>query len=184
MRKAKLSFIVLISAFVLTFLGALANAAPRSGKQEHGVQAAKKEAAQDSSVYRVSYKVNELENGKIINSRSYTVMAKAGNRVSADVGSRIPVAFQGKLDYQNVGMAFSCTIYPQEENLTVHSEFNMNTLAGKASTSPLLPPPVIRRLYLWDDAVATIGKPAFVGSIDDVVSNRRFVIEVTVTKAE
>ena len=183
MRKTKLNVLILTSAMMLALVGTQATAAPQPGEQEQSGPAARRETNQSVNVYRVSYKVNEMENGKIINSRSYTLMAKAGDRANANIGSRIPVVFQGKLDYHNVGMAFSCVIHPQQENLVVHSEFNLNTLAEKEPTSTPLPPPVMRQLFLKDDTVATIGKPAFVGSIDDVASNRRYVIEVTVTKA-
>jgi hypothetical protein len=183
MRSTKWNVFILTSTLALTFLGAPAVAAPQPGQQSQNEQPAKKETASDSTIYRVSYKVNEVENGKTVNSRSYTLMAKAGEREAVNTGSRIPVAFQGKLDYLNVGMAFSCIIRPGGEKLVVHSEFNLNTIADKEPAS-VLPPPVTRQFYLQDDTVATLGKPAFVGSIDDVASNRRYVIEVTVSKAE
>jgi hypothetical protein len=182
-RKTKWDAIILALALALSLLGVAAAAAPQPGEQSQNDQATKKEEAQDSGVYRVSYKVNEVENGKVINSRSYILMAKAGEREFANIGSRIPVAFQGKLDYRDVGMAVSCTIRPGGEKLVVHSEFNLNTIADKEAASTI-PPPVMRQFYLHDDTAATLGKPAFVGSIDDIASNRRYVIEVTVTKAE
>lgn len=188
MRKTKWSILILLSALAFAFAGVQANGAQQSGKQKQRDQAATKNAEAEASVFRVSYKVNEVENGKTINSRSYTIMAKAGNRASAHIGSKIPVAFQGKLDYHDVGMAFSCTIRPQEGNVAVHSEFNMNTVANgqpaSSSTPPPMSPPVMRQFFLSDDTVATLGKPAFVGSIDDVASNRHYVIEVTVTRAK
>ena len=183
MQRTKLNVLVVIAALALVFAGARTSAAPEPGRQGQSGEAAKREAAPDSRVYRVSYKVNEMENGRIINSRSYTLMAKAGDRAQGNIGSTIPVVFQGKLDYNNVGMDFSCIIHPQQEGLLVHSEFNLRTLAEKEAASTPAPPPVTRRLFLSDDTLATVGKPAFVGSIDDVASNRRFVIEVTVTKA-
>jgi hypothetical protein len=173
----------MIGALGLVFVGARAIAAPEPISRGQSAQAVKKEAAPDSRVYRVSYKVNEMEDGKIINSRSYELMARAGERESVNIGSRIPVAFQGKLDYHNVGMALSCTIRLAGEKLVVHSEFNLNTIAVKEPAA-VLPPPVTRQFYLQDDPIATLGKPAFVGSIDDIASNRRYVLEVTVTEAK
>jgi hypothetical protein len=183
MRRTKWNVFILASALALTFLGTPAAAASQPGNESQNDQTTKKETSRDSSIYRVSYKVNEVENGKTINSRSYTLMARVGEREAVNIGSRVPVAFQGKLDYHNVGMALSCTIRPAGEKLVVHSEFNLNTIADKEPAS-VLPPPVTRQFYLQDDPVATLGKPTFVGSIDDIASNRRYVIEVTVTKAE
>lgn len=185
MKKAKWNVFILTCALALTYLGAKAAAAPQPGQQPQNEQAEKKEPAPSSSVYRVSYRVNELENGKTVNSRSYTLMARAGERESANIGSKIPVALQGKVDYQNVGMALSCIIRPQEGSLAVHSEFNMNTVAdGEPASSNPMSPPVMRQFYLSDDTLAKLGKPAFVGSIEDVASNRHYEIVVTVTKAE
>ncbi|HET7214064.1 MAG TPA: hypothetical protein VFL79_10780 [Terriglobia bacterium] len=140
MRKIKRNIAILVPALALTLLGASAVSAPKPAQQSQNEQAAKKVPAPDSTVYRVSYKVDELENGKTINSRSYTLMARAGEREFANIGSRIPVAFQGKLEYHDVGMAVSCIIRPEGDKLIVHSGFNLNTIADKEPAS-VLPPP-------------------------------------------
>jgi len=44
--------------------------------------------------------------------------------------------------------------------------------------------PVIRRLHLEDDTLVVPGKPAVVGSIDDVTADRRYEVEVTATKVK
>ena len=178
-RRTMQSVLILTTLLILTLAGARASQAQQSGTQEQN-----EHATPETGVYRVSYRVNEMEDGKTINSRSYTIMAKAGNRESAHIGSKIPVAFQGKLDYHDVGMAFSCVVHPQQGSVGVHSEFNMNTVANGESASSPMSPPVMRQFFLADDTLATLGKPAFVASIDDVASNRHYVIEVTVTKAD
>lgn len=183
MRKIKPNVPILIAALALTLIGPRAVAAPKPAQQSQNEQAGKKEPAPNSTVYRVSYRVNEMENGKTINSRSYTLMARAGEREFANIGSRIPVAFQGKLEYHDVGMAVSCIIRPEGDKLIVHSGFNLNTIAEKEPAS-VLPPPVTRQFSLEDDTLATVRKPAFVGSIDDVASNRHYEIVVTVTEAK
>ncbi|TAM84740.1 MAG: hypothetical protein EPN47_01095 [Acidobacteria bacterium] len=184
MQKARWNVFILISTLALGFLGTRAAAAPQPAEQPQNGQAAKKETASDSAIYRVSYKVNEVENGKTINSRSYTMTANMGSLVEARIGSRVPYSTGKDIQYQDVGMNIDCTLREQEGKLQVHTVLDMTTLASK-ETSPSLPgQPVFGHMRLMDVTPATIGESAFVGSADDVASNRHYVIEVTVTRAE
>jgi len=180
MRIAKWNVLILTPALALTFLCAQGTTAPRPGGQDRSEQAVKKEEAQNVNVYRVTYKISELENGKTINARSYTLMAKTNRRSMSRVGSRIPVNVGGKgFQVWSVGMGLDCTVTEREGDLLVHTDLDMNTIVHNEPTTSF---PVTRNLKLQDDTSVITGKPAFVGSIDDVYSNRRYVIEVTVTK--
>lgn len=184
-RRTMWNTLVLTAALALTFVGARATAAPQPGIQGQSEQASPKEASQSVSIYKVSYKVNEVENGRMINSRSYTLMAQTGKTMSVRIGNRVPYATNGNnIQYSSVGMNIDSTIDDLGENLLVHTKLEMNTLAAKEPGSSLSHPPVFNDLRLVDATSAAIGKPAFVGSLDDVASNRRYVIEVTVTKAD
>lgn len=192
MRKAKWNIFILTAALALTFLATPATAAPNPGKQPQNEQAEKMQPPPNSTVYRVSYRVNELENGKTINSRSYTLMAQPSRTMSVRIGNRVPFTTAnsaGKgavssVQYWNVGMNIDSTIDDRGENLLVHTKLEMNSLAAKEQQSALEHPPIFNDLRLDDTTSATLGKPAFVGSLDDVSSNRHYVIEVTVTKAK
>jgi hypothetical protein len=182
MRKTKWNALILAPALALTFLGARSNASPRPEKQEQSEHAAKKEVVPDSSIYRVHYKMNELESGKTVNSRSYTLMAQPDITASVRIGSKVPYSSGKDIQYQDVGMNIDCTINQQANALLVHTTLSMSTVAGKETMLSGGSNPVFGQVRIQDATSATIGKPAFVGSIDDVVSNRRYVIEVTVTK--
>jgi hypothetical protein len=184
MQEPRWSSLILTTALVLTFLGAGAVAAPQPGQQSQNKQAEKKEPAPNSTIYRVSYKVNELENGNTINSRSYTMTASMDSFAQTRIGSRVPYSTGKDIQYQDVGMSIDCTLKEQEGKLQVHTVLDMTTVASKETTSPLEGQPVFGHMRLMDITPATIGRPAFVGSVDDVASNRHYVIEVTVTKAE
>ena len=183
MRKTKWNVLLLTSALALTFLCAQATAVPRPGGQGQSEQATKKETVQSVNVYRVNYKISEREDGRTINARSYTLMAKTGSRASTHIGNRIPMDVGGKgLQYQDFGMNIDCIVTKQESNLLVETGVGMVTLGGKEPATSSITPPVMRNLTLRDVTSAVIGKPALVGLIDDIASNRRYVIEVTVTK--
>jgi hypothetical protein len=185
MRKTEWNILLLTSALALAFVGARAAAAsPQPGGQEQSDTSAKKEARQDFNIYRVSYKVNEVENGKTINSRSYTMTANMDSLAEARIGSRVPYSTGRDIQYQDVGMKIDCTLREREGKLQVHTSLDMTTVASKEATPSLPGQPVFGNMVLMDVTPATIGKPAFVGSIDDVASNRHYLIEVTVTEAK
>ena len=185
MRVKMWNGLILFSALTLTSLGAQASALPQSGKQGEGEHTARKEVASVVSIYRVSYKVNELENGKTVNSRSYVLMAEPGKIMNVRIGSRVPYS-PGKdlVQYQDVGMDIDCTVGEQGASLLVNTTLSMNTVAGSRAVSSDLSNPVFNQLRLRDITPATLGKPAFVGALDDMASNRHYVIEVTVTEAK
>ena len=186
MQRTKRSVLILISALALAFVGRQAAAASQPGGQEKSAPTTKKEAATDSNVYRVSYKVNELENGKTINSRSYTLMARTDKRASTRIGSQVPYSNGQSIQYQNVGMNIDCTINERGGDLLVDTLLHMSTVASKENIPEAgsFPVPVFGNFSLEDITVALEGKPAFVGSIDDVNSNRHYEIVVTVTEAK
>jgi hypothetical protein len=181
MRRTKWEVLILTSALALTFLGVRAAAAPQLGKQE-----SQKETKQSITIYHVSYKVSEVENGKTINSRSYALMAQPGKTALIRVGNRVPYSIGNNSQYQfqDVSMNIDCTVNRQEGGMIVDTRLRMATLSGKKKISADASVPVLGTLSLTDSTTATLGKPALVGSIDDVASNRHYVIEVTVTEAK
>jgi hypothetical protein len=190
MRETKSNILILLSALTLTFFCARAKAAFQPGQQAPGEQSTKKDEAPDYNNYKVSYKVNEVENGKTINSRAYTLMAKIGPTATVRIGSQVPYHTtgdeRGPIQYYSVGMNIDCRLesFGEEGKLIVHSKVELTSPQGKGTDAPSESNPAFGRFQVESFTVATLGKSAFVGSADDVASNRRFVIEVTVTKAE
>jgi hypothetical protein len=186
MQRTNRIVLILISALAFAFVAARSAEALQPRGQEQSPPTAKREPAPDSIVYRVSYKVNEVENGKTVNSRSYTLMAQTDKRASTRIGSTVPYSNGKAIQYQNVGMNIDCIINKKEGGLLVETHLHMSTVASKEDIpmAGSLPTPVFGDFSLEDITVATQGEPAFVGSIDDVNSNRHYVIEVTVTKAK
>ena len=184
MQRTKRSILILVSTLAFAMGGARAAAALQPGGQDQSSPTAKKEAPPDFNIYRASYRVNEVEDGKTINSRSYTLMTQIGIRASTRIGSQVPYSTGKDIHYQDVGMNIDCTLLKQGGNLLVNTRLNMSTLAGKETMPSGASNPVFGRFQIEDVTSATIGKPAFVGSIDDVASNKHYVIEVTVTKAD
>jgi hypothetical protein len=190
MRKTKSHTLILFSALTFTFFCAQANAALQPNQQAQGEHTIKKEKSPDFDNYKVSYKVDEVENGKTINSRMYTLMAKIGSTATVRIGSRVPYSTGGKemgsIQYQDVGMNIDCMLdsFGEEGRLIVHTKVSMMSLQGKRTEPSSESNPVFGQFQVENFTIAALGKPIFVGSADDVASNRRYVIEVTVTKAD
>lgn len=186
MRKIERNLIVVMSVMALTFICTRANAAAQKAKQAQSEHATKQVTAADFNNYRVSYKVNELENGKTVNSRSYTMVVKAGSSATVRIGSRVPypVNTSGQFQFQDVGMNIYCQLSQQDGRIIVYTRIDMSSVEGRASR--LLSesgPPAFGNFQMENKTVVTLGKQEFVGSADEVASNHRYVIEVTVTRA-
>ncbi len=148
-------------------------------------------APQDYQRYRVDLKISELEKGKTLDSRSYVmVMAKSKSQRSANgrirVGSRVPypVNKEGTIQYQDVGMNIDCNLTPLDgdhvqADLTVDSS-SLSHSQGEVSAS--IVSPVFRNLRWQGTPALVVGKPTVVSEVDDVTSDHRYQIEMTVTE--
>jgi len=154
-------------------------------------------ARRPGNIYRLEYMLHELENGKHINTRNYTLMVSAGSLFAANaanvgdwtgfrVGSRIPMATgkdQLQWQYFDLGVKINCRLKERENDLLVETNLEINSVAEAEITS-VPKTPVIRSLSLSSITQAVPGKPALVGSVDDVTANRRYEIQVMAAKAK
>jgi type II secretory pathway component GspD/PulD (secretin) len=133
--------------------------------------------------YRLDFSMNELEDGKKINTRQYSLNLNADESNEIKIGTRIPVdAGQNTFQYIDVGTNIWARISERSDGvaLSVHAE-NSN-LAVPEQGELRADRPVIRQLKISAGTLAQLGKPMVVGSVDDPNSKRQFQLEVTVTK--
>jgi hypothetical protein len=139
--------------------------------------------------YRVDYTIRELDHGKRTNTRNYTLKVETrGERAKFRVGNRIPVVtgtvvpgVSTPFQYHDVGVNMDCAFRGEHDNVVwLYTKLELSGVAGPDSGS-VTSPPVTRNFSFEDTTPASIGKPTLVGAIDDV-SDRRYEIEVTVTK--
>jgi hypothetical protein len=169
---------------------------PLSGAQEQ--ESAKKPAEQVQrpvNAYRLDFSLNEMEDGKKINTRQYSMNLNTAdpkeyayhlaNSMSAReirIGTRIPVEKkQGEFEYINVGTHIKAGIMEQEKGLLLDVECEINSFADPegAKTSSI---PLLRQMNISAITVAGVGKSVVIGSADDPGSKRQFQLEVTATK--
>src|ERR1700732_2273171 len=69
------------------------------------------EAEKSVNAYRLDFSVNELEDGKKINTRQYSMNLNADDANEIKIGTRVPVeAKQGEFQYLDVGTNIWCRI--------------------------------------------------------------------------
>ncbi len=147
------------------------------------------EAEKVQSAYRLDFSVNELEDGKKINSRQYSMNSRSLDGNEIKIGTRVPVEVkQGEFQYLDVGTNIWCRLRDQGDMPGLGSNVSLNVRA-ELSNFALPDPqaaqqfhPVVRQLKIEASTVATPGKPLLVGVVDDPNSRRQFQLEVTVSK--
>ncbi len=192
---------LLLLCFVICGVSLSASAVRAQEAKETKETSSSEVAAMTPLVYRVEYVVREIEKGKPVNTRNYVLMAKAGrggvpgdrgDRASFRVGSRVPILMANaprpeaaftQVTYEDVGMNIDCWVKEVDQGLSVRTNLEMKSVASSEMSS-VPSTPVIRRLHIEDDTLATPGKPGIVGSIDDVTTDRRYEVEVTATKVK
>jgi hypothetical protein len=138
--------------------------------------------------YRVDFLVSELENGKKINGRQYSMNLKSPDANEIKIGTRVPVeAKQGEFQYLDVGTNIWCRLKDSADTPALGSNVMLNI---RAELSNFAMPdqegqtrhPALRQMKIESSTIAVVGKPMVVGSADDPNSKRQFQLEVTVTK--
>jgi hypothetical protein len=133
--------------------------------------------------YRVDFSVNELEAGKKVNSRNYSMNLTSGERNDLKIGTRVPVPVgpsQNTFQYMDVGTSINCMLQDRGDEfaLYVHSDFSNFAASGEQHSSQ----PIVRQININGSTLASPGKLIVIGSVDDPNSNREFQLEATVTR--
>ncbi len=132
--------------------------------------------------YRLDFSVNEVEDGKKVNTRQYSMNLNAGDANEVKIGTRVPVeAKQGEFQYIEVGTKIWCRLRERDNGLVleVRSEISNFAIPDQQNQRGM---PLMRQLTINASTVAIPGKPLVVGSVDDPNSKRQFQLEVTATK--
>ena len=143
--------------------------------------------------YKVEFTVNELDNGKKINSRSYSMLMRAEaspkwtDRQRLRVGSKVPVSIGGTsaspVQYQDVGMNIDCRLMPMGNGkVSIDTNWEYSAVGEEERAAHDSQPPVFRQVRSSVQAVLPLDKPTVISEMDDVASTHRFVFEVNVTK--
>ena len=173
----------------------LAQSPAKSGSES----TAKKNAAEGQEAtappadnfYKLSFAIYELDNGKRMNQRDYSIIGRTnGSQVSARVWTRLPMySEEKKVTYVNGGLEIRCWLkdvtagkVPASCEFEISSFVLPEQAVDARSNAPGVP--ILRTTSASTWAVLTPGKPAIIGSIDDVNSKKRTQIEATATRVD
>ena len=138
--------------------------------------------------YRLDFIISELEDGKKINSRQYSMSLNGSDQNEIKIGTRVPVEVkQGEIQYLDVGTSIWSRLRDRADvpwlsndvMLTVRSDLSNFAIADQQAQGMR---PTIRQIKIDSSVIATPGKQMIVGSADDPNSKRQFQLEVTVTR--
>jgi hypothetical protein len=158
------------------------NEKARTETKENVESPAAAEREKPVHAYRLDFSVNELEDGKKINSRQYSLNLNADDANEVKIGTRVPVdSGHEQFQYLDVGTSIWCRIGERSEGIPMAVRADISNFAipdqGTHESRP-----VIRQFKINASTLALPGKPMVVGSVDDPNSRRQFQLEVTVTK--
>ena len=148
----------------------------------------KSDSPEPGHSYRLDFTISELEDGKKINSRQYSINLNSGDQNEIKIGTRVPVdTKQGEFQYLDVGTSIWCRLRDRADiawlsndvMLQVRSDLSNFAIPEQQAQSMR---PIIRQVKIDSSAIATVGKQVVVGSADDPNSKRQFQLEVMVTR--
>jgi hypothetical protein len=159
----------------------------RQGFAQDSAKAAS-DAAEPGHAYRLDFTVSEIENGKKIDSRQYSMNLRGGDVNEVKIGSRVPVDTKnGEFQYIDVGTNIWCALRDRKDISWVGNDLLLNV---KSEISNFAVPeqqgqnvrPILRQLKIDASMIAEVGKPLVIGSVDDPNSKRQFQLALTITK--
>ena len=143
------------------------------------------------STYKVAISIFELQDGKRINQRDYSLLLQGDDRGSnkLKIGTRAPISVDNdKITYADVGFDVDCSLSETPNNkVAIRLDLNLTSFAiPEQNTDPRTAGlrPVLRGVTEHVRAILTPGRPQVVASVDDVNSNKRMQVEVTATKVD
>jgi hypothetical protein len=138
--------------------------------------------------YRLEFVVKELENEKVINSRSYATSIYVNTREPASIraGTRVPYVTGGstgkQYNYYDVGVNIDTREARElpSGQLTLNLNVDIsNVVVTKESSGEL--PPTVRNTRWSSPVVVPIKKSVTVFSSDDPSGNRKVQLDLTAT---
>ena len=134
--------------------------------------------------YKLDFVLSEVQEGKRVNARTYTMLVRETDWAKIRLGDRVPVSTGTGQQYQYIDVGTSLDARISKE---VESGLPISVVADVSSIVPeppgeKFPAPLVRQLRYQLDAVVPLGKQTTISSADELLGNRHLQIEVTATK--
>jgi hypothetical protein len=135
--------------------------------------------AEGPKAYQLDFVLKELEDGKVINSRNYSLMTTSvGGGGSIRSGDKVPVVSkagpQAEYTYLDVGVNIDCAGV-----LETQGKLTLNVKADISSAQPDSSRPLIRNTRWSSNVIVPLRKATVLFTSDDTSSKRRMQLELT-----
>ncbi len=190
MRKRTL-LVAVLSLMIAAFASARTACAQEESKEPGASKPVKVEDLLDA--YRLDVSFNELEDGKKLNTRHYSIDLTGGRPEDIKIGTRVPVVTANcnsssassqsagdQYQYLDLGTHLMAQLINHGDLHVSGDVSSLDTSTGSETSTRL--GPVIRQIRIEGSTALVLGKPILIGSADDPNSKRQFQLEVTVTK--
>jgi len=130
-------------------------------------------------VYRLDYLVSVTEAGKGASTSKYTMNVEENERGELRAGANVPLSSSSSTSpRQDVGLLLRCQLERAGEDLILHQSTELSGTDDRADQGPR----TIRKVTMNDDAVATLGTPTVIASVEEPATRARYEVTVTATK--
>ena len=135
--------------------------------------------------YHLEFALVELQDGKRINTRHYSMNLNGDYNDQIKIGTRVPVE-TNKTDFQYIDVRTEIwsRLEMHENSLVLQVRAEISNFALPDQASHPGDRPILRQLSIHGSTVPTLGKAVIIGSLDDPNSNHQFQLEVTTTKIQ
>ena len=179
---------LLVLAVTMFFCASQPRIYAQDAKQENKPAAkdeSKPSAPRPITAYRLDISINEMEDGKKVNARRYSINTTSDSSPQAlEIGTRVPVqSEEGKFTYLDIGTRIVARIASYVTPMTLNVSADISSLATP-DESTHGGHPLLRQVRIEGTVPMVSDKPMIVGSVDDPNSKRQFQLEVTVTKLQ
>ncbi len=140
-------------------------------------------ASPEKRFYRLEFTVKQIEAGRVINSRNYSMMLGDQQRTSMRSGTRVPFKHGGNPDYLDIGLNIDCERAVETNGqLSLHLKAELTSLAkSPEDNSAEHNPgelPALRQNSWESDVVFPLRKATTLFSSDDLASKQNVQLEV------
>jgi hypothetical protein len=150
---------VATTALIMTLM--FATGVGEATAQDSGAAKPTPAAVEPGHAYRLDFLVSEIDDGKKMNTRQYSMNLNATS-IWCQLRDRNDVAWLGNDLLMSVRSEISNFAVPEQQGQNVR--------------------PLLRQLRINASTIVAPGKPMVMGSVDDPNSKRQFQLEVTATK--
>ena len=188
MRKTAMLFVMTIALGSVAIAQAQEETKPSA--QQESAKAAdlerRSERPKPVQPYRLDFALDELESGKKINTRHYSMTLTAGATNEMKIGTRVPVSTTSgastQYQYLDVGTSIWANLREVGDDLQLEVRSDVSNLdLSSPRDRDLAPAPIVRQIQLNGKTLLVIGKAITLAAVDDPNSTHAFQLDVIAT---